>query len=117
MTHWNHRVVKKVFEDTEREYTEYSVRKVFYNNKWEIYAYTEEPVDLACESLEALREYIEWCLKALNNPILEDGKVKFATDDITDKDLENLKSFDTVDEMMDDLNSEDVGDLFDSSTL
>lgn len=79
MGHWNHRVVKKVFnKGTENEEEQYSIREVFYNNDGSIYAYTENPIDLACESLDGLREYIGWCLKALDAPILIDGEVKFS---------------------------------------
>jgi hypothetical protein len=81
MAHWNHRVVKKVYETGEEEY---SVREVHYNDSGEIYAYTTEPIDLVCESPEALREYIQWCLDCLDKPILEDGKVEFAKDDYSD---------------------------------
>lgn len=78
MSHWNHRVVKKIYPNGEEEY---SIREAFYNDAGELCAYTENPIDLACETLDDLREYILWCLKALDAPILEDGKVKFAKDD------------------------------------
>jgi hypothetical protein len=74
MIHWNHRVVKAVYPDGEEWF---SVREVFYNADGSIYAYTEKPVDIAGESIDALREYLQWCMNCLDKPILEDGKVKF----------------------------------------
>jgi len=85
MSHWNHRVLKKAFEDTDE--VQYGVYEVFYNDAGEIYAHTNTPIELACETMEGLREYIEWCLKSLDDPILEYGKIKFASDDITDEDI------------------------------
>jgi len=74
MSHWNHRVVKEILEDG----TEwFSVREVFYNKDRSIYAYTENPVDIVGESVDELREYLQWCLNCLDFPILEDGKVEF----------------------------------------
>jgi len=79
---WNHRVVKKVFnKGTEDEEEQYSIREVFYNSDGAIYAYTENPIDLACESLDGLKQYIQWCLNACDKPILIDGEVEFAKDD------------------------------------
>jgi len=78
MSHWNHRVVKKVFDKgTENEESQYSIREVFYNDDGTIFGYTSEPIDLACETPEALREYINWCLAALDKPFLIDGEVTF----------------------------------------
>jgi len=104
MSHWNHRVVKKIYnEGKENEEEQYSVREAHYNDNGDLYAYTEEPVDLACESMEALKEYIQWCLNCLDKPILEDGKVVFAKDDFDDI-FENL----TEDELKE-LEEEDDG--------
>jgi len=107
MSFWNHRVVRKTFfKDTEKEEEQYSIREVFYNDDESISAYTSEPIDLACESLEALREYIGWCLKALDKPFLVDGEVEFK-DNYEPKISE---SFDTIDETFDWLNKwEDEG--------
>lgn len=86
MSHWNHRVVKKVWnEGTPVEEITYGVHEVFYNDAGEIYGYTNDPIDLSCESAEALREYLLWCLDALDKPFLEDGKVEFAKDDVENK--------------------------------
>lgn len=84
---WNHRVVKKVFnKGTENEEEQYSIREVFYNSDGAIFAHTENPIDLACESLEGLKQYIEWCLNAFDKPILIDGEVEFAKDNFSEED-------------------------------
>lgn len=103
MSHWNHRVVKEVLDDGEEWY---SIREVFYNDSGGIYGYTESPVDIAGSSIDGLREYLRWCLKSLDDPILEDGKVEFESDDITEEDLKNSKGFDNMDDFLDDLHKE-----------
>jgi hypothetical protein len=80
MSHWNHRVVKKVWnKGTPAEEESFGVHEVFYNADNSINSYMVEPIDLSAESIPALREYLEWCLKALDNPILVDGEVEFTT--------------------------------------
>ena len=44
----------------------------------------ETPVDIAAESIDALREYLEWCLKSLDQPMLEVGKIEFQSDGFDD---------------------------------
>ncbi len=41
MSHWNHRVIKKIYEDGEEEY---GIHEVFYNTDGTIFGYTQEPV-------------------------------------------------------------------------
>ena len=77
MTHWNHRLVKEVLTWDGQEHDWYSVREVFYNEDGSIYAYTEEPVDIAGESIEDLKEYTQWILNCLEKDILVDGEVEF----------------------------------------
>ena len=77
MSHWNHRVVKEIFDGEDW----FSVREVFYNDDGSIYAYTEKPVDISGESIDSLREYCKWILDCLDNPVLEDGKVEFKNND------------------------------------
>ena len=74
MAHWNHRVVKQTLSDGS-EY--YSVREVHYNDDGSIYAYSEEPVGIQGESLEAMREYTQWVLNCMDKDILVDGEVQF----------------------------------------
>ena len=71
---WNHRVVKQIL-DTGAEW--FSIREVFYNDNGSINSYTVDPVGIVGESIDELREYLQWCLNSLDKPILEDGKVEF----------------------------------------
>lgn len=74
MSHWNHRVIKRT---TEREVL-YGIHEVFYNDDdGSIYAYTKEPIQAQCESIEELREYVQWMLECIDKEILVDGKVEF----------------------------------------
>jgi len=69
--YWNPRVIKKVYP---RE-TLYEIREVHYNPDGTIYAYDVDPVELQCESVEALREYLQWCLNCLDKPVLEEDNI------------------------------------------
>ena len=75
---WNHRVIKEILKDGSEWF---SIREVYYNDDGSIYAYTQEPIDIAGESLDELREYLQWCLSCLEAPVLEDGKVEFVHQD------------------------------------
>ena len=101
MTHWNHRVVKKYYPKD--DYTEFAVKETFYNEDGSIYAYTQEPAKARGNSLESLRQYLEWCLKALDQPILVDGEVIF--NDGGDGE-ENWEEFDSVDDFIESLDDE-----------
>ena len=74
MSHWNHRVVKEKLEDGTDWY---SVREVFYNDDNTIYVYTREPINISGESIEELKEYVQWILDCLDKDILIDGEVEF----------------------------------------
>jgi len=83
---WDHRVVRQTLPDGSYWY---SVREVFYNDDGTIYAYTENPVNISGESIEDLREYIQWILHCTSEPMLIDGEVEFVDhyDDNEDFDL------------------------------
>lgn len=81
---WNHRVVKEILDDGQEWF---SIREVFYNDDGNIYGYTEAPVDIVGESVDELREYLQWCLNCLGKPILEDGKVEFVDRDSDELDV------------------------------
>ena len=104
---WNHRLFKEALDDGTIWYT---IREVFYNDKGEIFAHMEEAVDLEGESVSDLADYIEKCKQAFNAPILDINEIKFSSD-IDDEDftttIKNVKSYDTMQEMIDDLNKEE----------
>lgn len=104
---WNHRLFKETLEDGTIWYT---IREVFYNDKGEIFAHMEEAVDLAGDSVSDLADYIEKCKQAFNFPILDVNEVKFSSE-IDDEDfstaIENIKSYESMQEMIDDLNKEE----------
>lgn len=100
MSHWNHRVIKKIYEDGEEEY---GIHEVFYNTDGTIFGYTQEPVRVACESIDALREYLQWMVNCLDKDILVDGEVEFVD---YGSDDENNETFDDVDDLFDALDEE-----------
>lgn len=96
--HWNHRVVKKVYENGE---IQLGIHEVFYNEDGSIYAYTTDPMEACivgdCENelLDNLREYLEWMQRALEKPVLVDGEVEFKHDPIEDQ-IDELMKLDTL---------------------
>ena len=74
MGHWNHRVIQETLKNGDNWF---SVREVYYNDDGSIYAYTEEASKADGETIEGVKEYLKWCLNALDKPILIDGEVKF----------------------------------------
>ena len=68
MAFWNHRVVNDG-NDTE-EY--YSICRVFYNEKGEIQGYSA--TDVSGDSVEDLREALQWMLECLDKPVLVEGE-------------------------------------------
>ncbi len=97
MSHWNHRVVKKTYENGEEAF---GIHEVFYNEDGTIYSYTKDPVDASCESLEALREYIQWMTDCLDKEILVDGEVEFVDPDGLDEKLDNCKTFEDIEKLI-----------------
>lgn len=84
MSHWNHRVLKSKFSNGEECY---SVREIHYNDAGEIYGYTSEPVDISGESIDALKQYCKWILACLDKPVLIEGEIVFAKDNVDDEDI------------------------------
>jgi len=85
MSHWNHRVIKKTWnKGYEHEESQYGIHEVFYNDDGEIYAHPETAVTLSNETIEDLREYLQWCLESLDKPILIEGEIVFAKDNFGD---------------------------------
>lgn len=102
---WNHRVIKKTYQPSGEE--SYGIHEVYYNENGEIYAYTEEPIRIACETPEALREYIQWCLNACDKPILVDGEVEFAKDELSEEEVSEMKEVLTEEEFEEEMKSWD----------
>jgi len=75
MSYWNHRVVKRTYGDGK---VTFGIHEVFYNKDDSIYAYTKDPVEVSCESIEALREYLQWMMDCLDKDVLVDGEVEFS---------------------------------------
>ena len=71
MSYWNHRVVKQRMKDGSEWF---SVREVFYNDDGSI-VYTESPVDISGESIEAMREYCQWVLNCLDKDMLVEDEI------------------------------------------
>jgi hypothetical protein len=69
MAHWNHRIIKRKFDGVSKE-EQYGIYEVFYNNDGSINAYTVDPVSVASDSLEGLKEILEWMMNSLNTPVL-----------------------------------------------
>lgn len=53
---------------------------------------------LVCETLDGLKEYIGWCLKACENQILIDGEVEFAKDELSEEEISEMKEVLTKEE-------------------
>lgn len=98
MSHWNHRVVKQKLEDGSEWF---SVREVFYNDDGSIYAYTENPIDISGESIEAMREYCQWVLNCLDKDVLIDGEVVFVDNDTAQQGVE--PTFESIEDLLTDL--------------
>lgn len=77
MSHWNHRVVKKHYHETDE--TLFSIHEAHYNDNGELYGYTESGVAPCGESLEELRETLNRMFEASYRPVLVDGEVVFAS--------------------------------------
>lgn len=70
--HWNHRVIQHTLPDGE---VLYAIREVFYDMDDDTpYARTDgfvlDPTGVQAETLDGLRQYIEWMLLALEKPVL-----------------------------------------------
>lgn len=81
MSHWNHRVIKHVYDTPDGDQAVwYNIHEVYYNEDGTIWAHTENPTAGHGETIEELRESLERMLKCLEFPILEEGKIEFHRD-------------------------------------
>lgn len=68
---WNYRVIedKEVFR----------IHEVYYNDTGEITAISEDPIVPEGETLEELKDDLEYYFAALKNPVLKKDEIKFAS--------------------------------------
>ena len=77
MSHWNHRVIKKNVADGSDWF---GIHEVFYNDDDTIWSYTENPISIVGESIDDLRQTLEWMLSCLDNPILVYDEIETKAD-------------------------------------
>lgn len=65
--YWNYRIIKKQVGGEDR----YAIHEVYYQ-KGKPYMYTENPVEISAESIEDLKEELEWIQDCLDKPVLTD---------------------------------------------
>lgn len=66
MGHWNHRIVNR-----SNEYGPFfTIEEVYYDDDGSVRGHTEN-LCVGGESLEELKQTLEWMLKCLNDPIIE----------------------------------------------
>jgi len=73
---WNHRVVRKVHKWTGKsgekyEEVTYGIHEAFYDDNGKVFAITQEPVEVAGDDIDSLKQTLEWMEKCLEHPILE----------------------------------------------
>ncbi|MBI5181481.1 MAG: hypothetical protein HZA06_01050 [Nitrospirae bacterium] len=67
---WNYRVIEH-----DRFF---AIHEVYYNDKGDITAISEDPMHPQGEALEELKNDMEYFLQAFNRPVLKKDEVKFA---------------------------------------
>jgi len=71
---WNHRVVKRTVTECGEPVEQFGIHEVFYDIDGPgRHAWTNEPVGVAGESIEELRETLERMLGALDEPGIGDS--------------------------------------------
>ena len=71
MSHWNHRVVKRMTREFDKDVEWFGIHEAFYEVGGQT-LWTDEPVTVEGESIEELRETLERMLVALDKPIIDD---------------------------------------------
>jgi len=77
MGYWNHRAFRETASDGSHLF---SIRETYYNKDGTLSAYTEEPIIMA-ESVENLREYLNWMLASLDKEVIIIEEAQFVDDD------------------------------------
>lgn len=67
---WNYRVIEH-----DRFF---AIHEVYYNDKGDITAISEDPMEPSGQTLEELKGDLEYFLQVLNKPVLKKNKIKFA---------------------------------------
>jgi hypothetical protein len=65
--YWTYRVIQKEGA--------YAIYEVYYDDQGTVEAWTESPVAAIGETLEELRQDLEWQLEALDEPVLEESEL------------------------------------------
>ena len=69
-TSWDYRVIE--------DHGAFTVHEVHYNDKGDIISISEEPMGPSGETLEELKDDMEFFLQALDRPVLRKGEIEFA---------------------------------------
>lgn len=99
MNHWNHRVIRKEQTDVAGQtWVSFGIHEVYYNDKNEPVACTENAVDPHGETLEELQEVMQWFAQALEKPVLTFDDIGKTDDDmfrelVDDIDLDDTEPF------------------------
>jgi hypothetical protein len=72
MSHWNYRVVHQVFilNNGEKE-DSYAIHETYYNDDGVPVNISTNPDPAAADSVDDLRDVLEWMMRALDKPVLE----------------------------------------------
>lgn len=68
---WNHRVVKRMIKGLNEEVPSFGIHEAFYDKNGRVWGITQEPMDPHGETIEELRQDLEWMMKALEHPVLD----------------------------------------------
>jgi hypothetical protein len=71
MGHWNYRVVLREYDDGRD--ARYGIHEAYYDDEVRVESVTDEPVPVYAESLDKLRDELDWMLRALEAPVLGHG--------------------------------------------
>ena len=72
MSHWNHRVVKRMFEGGE---SCFGIHEVYYDENNKVWAISSEPDEVSGDTLDDLKQTLEWMQASLNAPVLDYDKI------------------------------------------
>jgi len=82
MSHWNYRVCKETYsKNTQDEEVMYTIREAYYNKDGGIWAVTEGAKGVSGESIDDLKQALEWMHLAINKEVLDLDTFVFAKAD------------------------------------